>query len=160
MRGVNAGCCDAYPYGIVGHAYPVFAPILWARVLWLTGLARCLRRSALGMEAARQLYGKLLAVPGAGGDLYRCAVRLEEEHAHEARQQRGAAADAACKRVTELYEAALGVHGATEWDLWLGYARWLAACGKGAGQVYWRATKALADADGFVEAYRAMMAQQ
>ncbi|KAG2501138.1 hypothetical protein HYH03_000955 [Edaphochlamys debaryana] len=127
-------------------------------------------RSALGVEAARQLYGQLLSVPGPGGDLYRCAIRIEQD-ALESSSASGSgsgsgsaaaskqALQAGRKRVTELYEAAVKAHGSSEVDLWVSYAQWLLACGKGPGQVYWRATKELADPDVFVAAYRAALGE-
>ncbi|GFR40073.1 hypothetical protein Agub_g616 [Astrephomene gubernaculifera] len=120
-------------------------------------------RLSLGADAARQLYGKLLAVPGAGGDLYRCAIRLEREELQQ-QQQPEAAAPApppkqALKRITDLYEAAVAAHGKTETDLWIDYAQWLVRCGKGAGQVYWRATKELEDPDAFIAQYRQALQQ-
>eukprot|EP00198_Chlamydomonas_reinhardtii_P001190 XP_001690525.1 predicted protein [Chlamydomonas reinhardtii] len=129
-------------------------------------------RDALGLDAARALYGKLLAVPAPGGDLYRVALRIEEAAAGmppASSSGSGAAAvvpavvalpKAAAKRVTDLYEAAVAAYGRSEADLWIGYARWVVAGGKGAGKVYWRATKELAEPDGFVAAYREAIGQQ
>ncbi|PNH07975.1 U3 small nucleolar RNA-associated protein 6 [Tetrabaena socialis] len=121
-------------------------------------------RSDVGIEAARRLYTRLLSVPAAGGDLYRCAIRLEQEEVGARPATTSGAAPtpaassaegrAAAKRVCNLYEAAVSAHGSSEVDLWVGYARWLVRCGKGAGQVVWRAAKELEDADAFVAAYR------
>lgn len=134
--------------------------------------ARLPLRDALGLDAARALYGKLLAVPAPGGDLYRVALRIEEAAAGmppASSSGSGAAAvvpavvalpKAAAKRVTDLYEAAVAAYGRSEADLWIGYARWVVAGGKGAGKVYWRATKELAEPDGFVAAYREAIGQQ
>ncbi|KAG2432848.1 hypothetical protein HXX76_008581 [Chlamydomonas incerta] len=127
-------------------------------------------RDALGLDAARALYAKLLAVPAPGGDLYRAALRIEEDAAGmPPASTSGAAAvvpavvalpKAAAKRVTDLYEAAVAAYGHSEVDLWIGYAGWVVAGGKGAGQVYWRATKQLAEPDAFVAAYREAIGQQ
>ncbi len=118
------------------------------------------------------MYSRLLAVPAPGGDLYREALRIEEEAVGMPPASSSgsgvavvvpavvAAPKAAAKRVTDLYEAAVGAYGHSEVDLWIGYARWVVAGGKGAGQVYWRATKALAEPDAFVAAYREAIEQQ
>ncbi|GLC41226.1 hypothetical protein PLESTB_001525000 [Pleodorina starrii] len=121
-------------------------------------------RAALGLEAARELYGKLLAMPAPGADLYRCAIRLEREAATDGATDGAAAsgsgsgsrapAKAVAKRLGDLFEAAVAAYGGTEADMWLDYALWLTECGKGAGQVYWRATKQLADPDVFIAQYR------
>ncbi|KXZ47086.1 hypothetical protein GPECTOR_38g323 [Gonium pectorale] len=117
-------------------------------------------RTALGVEGARQLYSKLLAVPAPGGDLFRCAIHVEREElglpATEASSSAAAAqpSKAAAKRVTDLYDKAVSVYGATEVDLWVQYARWMVLCGKASGPIYWRATKELADPDAFVAQFR------
>ncbi|KAG2448877.1 hypothetical protein HYH02_006226 [Chlamydomonas schloesseri] len=129
-------------------------------------------REALGLDAARALYGRLLAVPAPGGDLYRAALRIEEDAVGMPPASSSgsgvavvvpavvAAPKAAAKRVTDLYEAAVAAYGHSEADLWIGYARWVVAGSKGAGQVYWRATKTLAEPDAFVAAYRGAIGQQ
>ncbi len=116
------------------------------------------RRSALGLDAARQLYARLLAVAAPGGDLYRAALRVEEVEL-AAERSRGAsgsgrASPQAVKRLTSLYEAAVAAYGGSEGDLWLSYAAFLMAQAKGAGRVYWRAVKELVEPDPFVEEYR------
>ena len=42
-------------------------------------------------------------------------------------------------------------YGSEDTELWLLYARWEASQGKGVGRVHWRATKALADPQAFVD---------
>ncbi len=102
------------------------------------------------------MYNTLLKVPAPGGDLYRYAIKMEREAlaVEGAAERTGAHSKKAAKRLGDLYEAAVAAYGATESDLWLDYARWLVQCGKGAGQVYWRATKELTDPDSFVVQYR------
>ncbi|EFJ52487.1 hypothetical protein VOLCADRAFT_102982 [Volvox carteri f. nagariensis] len=117
-------------------------------------------RGSLGIDNARHLYAKLLAVPAPGGDLYRCAIRLErdalrlEYSADNMASGSCAPPKQAAKRIADLYEAAIAAYGKTETDLWLDYAVWLTQCGKGSGQVYWRATKELAEPDSFIAQYR------
>lgn len=131
-------------------------------------------RDDVGLEAARNLYQRLLCIPGAGGDLYRCVLQLE--HDEEAAAASIPTADLAGpsavslaaargtggiggrnqqrQRLTALYDAAVLAYGGTEVDLWLGYARWLASCGHGTGPVCWRAAKELQDPSDFVAQFR------
>ena len=48
-------------------------------------------------------------------------------------------------------QAAVEAYGSEDTELWLRYARWEASQGKGVGKVHWRATKALADPQAFVD---------
>lgn len=121
-------------------------------------------RDECGLERACQLSERLLRAPGAGGDLYRCALRIEREAAQQ--EEAGVAGPSSSsaaapqqrqrrrQRVSALYDAAVAAYGATESDLWLGFAQWAAACGQGVGQVYWRASKELGDPTHLVEAFR------
>lgn len=97
---------------------------------------------------------KLLTVPAPGGDLYRCAITLEREAQLSEGCGSGAPSKKPINRLTELFEGAVAMYGRTEVDLWLKYALWLVQIGKGSGQVFWRATKELADPDAFITQYR------
>ena len=59
-----------------------------------------------------------------------------------------------CKQV--LYyrvQAGVAAHGSVDHELWLQYAAFEQKHLKGAGSVYWRAVKALAEPDDFVAMY-------
>lgn len=60
--------------------------------------------------------------------------------------------------VRAVFEAALDAYGAEDTDLWLRYAQWQqqASC-RGAGDIYWRASKALADPEPFIQQYRQVL---
>ena len=47
-------------------------------------------------------------------------------------------------------QAAVGAYGGQDWRLWLRYLQWEQQRGKGAGEVYWRAVKALVDPEPFI----------
>lgn len=50
-------------------------------------------------------------------------------------------------------QAGVAAHGSVDHELWLQYATFEQKHLKGAGNVYWRAVKALAEPDGFVATY-------
>lgn len=122
-----------------------------------------------GLEAARSLYRRLLKLPPAGGDLFRRAIALEKaaaaagqqapsggrQEAGAARQKRPDGGSGARATLRELYEAALAAYGDRDVQLWLDYACWEQQ--KGVGQIYWRATKALADPEPFITAFRQLV---
>ncbi len=126
---------------------------------------RVLQR-AQGAEAARGFVQQLLKVPPTGGDFFKAAIQLEEEEQEQGKgkgegeeELRGGAGEAggrqaAGRRVRQLYEAAVAAYGEADGALWLGFARFEQRSGRSAGQVYWRATRALAEPDAFIEQYR------
>lgn len=63
---------------------------------------------------------------------------------------------AAQRRVRQLLEAAADAYGSADARVWLAMASFEAACGRGAGGVYWRATKALDDPEPFIQRYTAL----
>lgn len=124
-------------------------------------------RSELGIDAARAFYQRLLGLPAPGGEFFRCAIELEQaEEAAAAAASRGAkgpgktrqAAGAEPGTVRRLFEAAVASYGAEDPEIWLLYAQHEARALRGAGNIYWRATKALADPDPFVLSYRQQVA--
>eukprot|EP00195_Chlamydomonas_chlamydogama_P008645 CAMPEP_0202892056 /NCGR_PEP_ID=MMETSP1392-20130828/1902_1 /ASSEMBLY_ACC=CAM_ASM_000868 /TAXON_ID=225041 /ORGANISM="Chlamydomonas chlamydogama, Strain SAG 11-48b" /LENGTH=719 /DNA_ID=CAMNT_0049575931 /DNA_START=74 /DNA_END=2233 /DNA_ORIENTATION=- len=110
-----------------------------------------------GLEAARAFYRRLLPLPPAGGDFFRAAIALEQADRRHQQQQSGARTsphDAAIKR---LHEAAVDAYGSVDPEVWLDYAKYEMSQLRGAAPIYWRATKALADPDAFIEQYRQAM---
>jgi U3 small nucleolar RNA-associated protein 6 len=102
-----------------------------------------------GPEAVRALVQQLLRVPATGGEFFKAAIRLEEQLPPQA-----GGGQVGGSRVRELYEAAVAAYGEVDPSLWLGYAQLEQRSGRSAGQVYWRATRALAEPDPFIEQYR------
>jgi hypothetical protein len=135
---------------------------------------------ASGAAAARELFGRLAALPPAGGDMYRRMLQLEgqelealgqeqQQQQQQQQQQRGGAGGAsrkaarkeALQRVRRVLEAAVEAYGDFEPSFWLAYARFEHRHGKqGAGAIYWRAVKALRDADAFVQEYRSSVCSE
>ena len=116
---------------------------------------------ACGADAGRALFAKLAALPPAGGDLYRRMVELEGAALEAAvaatgcGSKAGSDSAAAVGRVRRVLEAAVDAYGDCDAALWLAYARFEQRhARRGAGPIYWRAVKALADADEFVQEYR------
>jgi hypothetical protein len=115
---------------------------------------------ACGAEAARQLFSELAALPPAGADMYRQMLQLEGQGLEAAEQQPqqhgGGGAKPALNRVRRVLEAAVDAYGDVDAGLWLAYAQFEQQHAKrGAGPVYWRAVKALRDADAFIQEFRA-----
>jgi hypothetical protein len=103
-----------------------------------------------GAAAARALYQQLQKVPAAGGDMFRAMVRLEEQEADSG--------SAAAKRVRGVLEDAVRCYGAQDTQLWLEFVQYEQRQGKqGAGQLYWRAVKALQEPEPFIEQYRQLV---
>lgn len=122
-------------------------------------LLRCVH-GAQGLEAARVVCDRLLAVPAPGGDFFRAALALEGAHLEDLKSQPSSTSStsaqrkAAESRVRKLFEAAVDAYGSLDDSLWLQYALFERGALRGAGDIYWRATKALADPDAFVAKYR------
>lgn len=119
-----------------------------------------------GIEAARALYQRLLRVPPAGGDLFRCIIQLEKDQlvaasggssSADGQQQSSTSAD---NVVRGLYEAAVENYGADDDSIWLDYAKFELERGRGVGKLYWRATKALNFPEAFVLQYRSTIGLQ
>ncbi|KAI3438077.1 hypothetical protein D9Q98_000519 [Chlorella vulgaris] len=103
-----------------------------------------------GIEAARGLYTALLPLPPPGGDYFRCLLRLEMAQVSEA-----APAAPPPRKLQDLFDVAAAAYGAADVQLWLLYCEWQASRGT-AGDVagvYWRARKALGQAEAFEAAY-------
>jgi len=108
-----------------------------------------------GPSAARALSSRLLTLPAAGGDFFRTAIELEQQQLEAEECTKGTKKYKERERyVQRLFEAAVDAYGAEDADMWLAYTRFEASRGKGAGQLYWRATKALDDPDGFIHRFR------
>lgn len=126
-----------------------------------------------GLEAARVLVARLAGVPPPGCDFYLAALELEEgllgegflsvaapsgripaASGQHSMHLSGKARAAQQARVRLLYEAAVGDYGGQSEALWLAYARFEKRAGRGAGDIFWRAHKALADPEPFVEKFR------
>lgn len=116
-----------------------------------------------GVDECRRLFSQLQKVPPAGGDMYKAMLALEKQQpgaqasndlppASKRRRTTSSPEALQTQRVRALYEAALAAYGATDHLLWVDFALWQAPTG--AGEVYWRATKALDDPQAFVEQYR------
>lgn len=54
----------------------------------------------------------------------------------------------------------MDAYGGQDWRLWLRYLQYQQQHGKGAGQVYWRAVKALEDPEPFVTECQLLKLQQ
>ncbi|GBF90696.1 U3 small nucleolar RNA-associated protein [Raphidocelis subcapitata] len=138
------GCARGPPSGGMGDAAGRVLAAVW---------------DACGAAAGRQLFAQLAALPPAGGDFYRHALQLEgrELEAAEAARDAGAKAAraAALQRVRRVLEAAVDAYGDADAGLWLAYARFEQQHARGGGGgVYWRAVKALADPEPFIQEYR------
>ena len=59
------------------------------------------------------------------------------------------------KRARRMFEAAIDAHGDEDWRLWALYVAFARAAGGAAGDVQWRATKALRDPEPFRAAMQA-----
>lgn len=114
-----------------------------------------------GAEPARGVWKKLLLLPPAGGDMFAAMVQLETSAAAaaagEASKQEEAVAQlpaAVLQRVRAVYDAWVAAYGGSDVELWLRYALFEQAQGRGPGVVYWRAVKAVEDPDDFIQQYR------
>lgn len=121
---------------------------------------------ASGVAAARNLFKQLVAIPPAGGDMFRRMLQLEGRELEEVEGQTGGrgtkeARVAALQRVRQALEAAVDAYGDVDAGLWLAYARFEQQHAKqGAGGIYWRAVKALKDSDAFVQQYRSVVCEE
>lgn len=133
-------------------------------------------RDVQGLEAARAFYRRFLALPAPGGEFFHAAIAMERHEegrdgsgtagttassaqaagasGSKARPSSGAGRTSGSSHVRQLFEAAVACYGAVDEGLWLEYARYEAAGLQGAGHVYWRATKALANPDAFIARYQ------
>ena len=98
---------------------------------------------------ARRFYRSLLALPLPGGQLIHAVLDLELALL-------AARLPAALRRaqIVDVFEAGASAFGADDATLWLRYLAFeqgrAGACARGAGQVHWRAVRALAQPDAFV----------
>lgn len=127
-----------------------------------------------GAQAARRFYQALLRLPPAGGELFHAILELELVLASggtgastgasgSTGSSAGLPSGAAAlppQRLHALFEAAADAYGSEDTALWLRYARYEAAAGRGAAQVYWRAVKALADPTAFIAQFQAAKLQR
>jgi hypothetical protein len=114
-------------------------------------------RSSMGLEVCRTFYRKFLPLPSPGGDFYQAAIQIEKEAEKEAQGtnvQQSGAQQKERDLVTPLFEAAVAAHGREDPEVWIRFAKHEAECGRSAGAVYWRATKALSDPDSFIQLYK------
>jgi hypothetical protein len=129
-------------------------------------VGRCLEVTwgTSGAAAARKLWQQQQLLPPAGGDMFRAMVGLERAtlkasgsskgDAQQQQQQQQLTAEAV-KRVRAVYEAWAGAYGSQDAGLWVEWAVFEQQQGKaGAGNVYWRAVKALDEPEGFIAEYR------
>jgi hypothetical protein len=109
-----------------------------------------------GADAGRQLFSQLAMLPPAGGDFYRRMLQLEGAELDAAAGQKPSSKKTALQRVRRVFEAAVTAFGDCDAGLWLMYCRFeQEQASQGAGPVYWRAVKALADPEAFVQEFRA-----
>ncbi|KAK9837160.1 hypothetical protein WJX81_007266 [Elliptochloris bilobata] len=100
-------------------------------------------RQRHGLGEARAFYRRLLALPPAGGQLFHAALDLELGASASERPTP--------QELCAVFEAAVEAYGSEDVELWLRYARWEVLQGRGAGKIHWRATKALADPQVFID---------
>ena len=99
-----------------------------------------------GAEAGLALAQELLRLPKPGADLFRRVIALETARA----LAEDAPGRTAMDRVWRACDAALEHYGQQDAGLWASYPRLCAAHDPAkAGQVHWRAVKALDDPDDF-----------
>lgn len=111
----------------------------------VAGAALEVTRQMQSLEAARCLCDSMLAIPSPGGSFFQTAIAMELAFLSPAPKS--------VSRVQRLFEAGVTAHGSVDHELWLQYAAFEQKHLKGAGSVYWRAVKVLADPDTFVAAY-------
>ena len=58
-----------------------------------------------------------------------------------------------------MAQAAVDAYGAQDEEVWLRYIQWALQRKKGAGKLYWRATKALNDPPAFADKYHSLQGQ-
>ncbi|GAX82298.1 hypothetical protein CEUSTIGMA_g9727.t1 [Chlamydomonas eustigma] len=109
-------------------------------------------RMSSGLEESRSFYRKFLHLPSPGGDFYQAAVDIELEARRGIVLQKNVQKER--DLVTPLFEAAVAAHGRDDPELWIRFAKYEAECGRSAGTIYWRATKALVDPDRFITLYK------
>lgn len=124
-------------------------------------VAACLTKTwkLQGPEEARLLFQKLLLLPPAGGDMYRAMIDLEMgrfDVEDDSKQQTLAVLPkSVVQRVRKVYESWVDAYGSEDVSLWVEYALFEQGFSKqGAGKVYYKAVKQLADPDGFIQQYR------
>lgn len=104
-----------------------------------------------GVEAARIVYRRLLALPPAGGALFHAILDIELDACIEGTGEGGR------DRVKRVFEAAVDAYGDVDVSLWLRYVEWSQELGAGGGDLYWRAKRALTDPAQFVAAHQALL---
>ena len=142
-----------------------------------------------GLEAARQLYRQLLRLPPAGGtffhallDMEQAAASTSERLSHAAWLQlyevcisscdwthrdpftlriflHGVELDV-CNYHPVCVQVAVDAYGVEDDELWLRYVQHSMQRKKGVGMLYWRATKALHDPQGFEQKYHKLQQQK
>ncbi|GAB4819004.1 hypothetical protein N2152v2_006050 [Parachlorella kessleri] len=118
-----------------------------------------------GLGAARKLYRKLLKLPAPGAEFFHAILGMEllagEAQADACGGTESADAQRlSAKQLRDVFEAAVDAYGEHDWRLWLRYLQFEQQHGKGAGQVYWRAVKALADPELFITECQRQKLQQ
>ncbi|KAL6762165.1 U3 small nucleolar RNA-associated protein 6-domain-containing protein [Haematococcus lacustris] len=114
-------------------------------------------RGAHGLEGGRKLVAQLLAGPPPGSEFFHAAIDMELEAlpagGHAVLKQ--SKTPSASKQLSQVFEAAVAAYGHEDESLWLRFAQHEHACMKGVGAIYWRATKALSNPDGFIAQFHA-----
>ncbi|KAJ9518134.1 hypothetical protein QJQ45_010109 [Haematococcus lacustris] len=112
---------------------------------------------AHGLEGGRKLVAQLLAGPPPGSEFFHAAIDMELEAlpAGGCAVLKQSKTPSASKQLSQVFEAAVAAYGHEDESLWLRFAQHEHACMKGVGAIYWRATKALSNPDGFIAQFHA-----
>jgi hypothetical protein len=102
-----------------------------------------------GFSALREFYTPLLRCPCPGGDFIRYLVQVEKEAQKEAR------VGGCSTQLRAVFEAGVASYGGIDVRQWVDYAICEVGGMQGPGGIYWRATKALAEPQEFIDLYRA-----
>lgn len=103
-----------------------------------------------GVQCAREMYNRLLALPGPSLDFYKHCITFES-------QLVAVGCEEAAQNMCKLYDSALKLYGQNI-ELWLDYCAEELKAGRSnaASSVYWRARKTLNDSSAFIEAFQSL----
>ncbi|KAH9533312.1 hypothetical protein CY35_18G045200 [Sphagnum magellanicum] len=106
---------------------------------------------AKGIEQARQVYTRFVALPGPSMELFRQCISIEA-------QLHAIGNTEALKYMRKLFNSAVEIYGQTDEELWLEYCFQERKAGniEAATAVYWKAQKTLRDPSSFYERYQAL----
>lgn len=101
-----------------------------------------------GIQCAREMYNRLLALPGPSLDFYKHCITFESQLA-------AVGCEEATQNMCKLYDSALKIYDQNK-ELWLDYCAEELKAGRSdaASSVYWRARKTLKDSSSFIEAFQ------